>query len=200
MSDLQTLLEDAVDHRVDVDVAADLRRGRSALRRRRLTIGGGIAAAVLVAGGTLSAFIGPSKPSMAPSHATNATVHAGAFEVPTPPDGWSVWKADSSYVLIAPDGTPPHDPKVVGVPVSGKLAISFSTDANGSPKAGPTIDYDGRSFFDNESAGGATQVGYEVSPGRWLVLQEAPALHWTVHQMIAYLDGVVVTPDAVAMG
>jgi hypothetical protein len=103
-------------------------------------------------------------------------------------------------VLIAPDGTPPDDPKVVGVPVSGKLAISFSTDANGSPKAGPTIDYDGRTFFDNESGGPSAQVGYEVSPGRWLVLQEAPALHWTVHQMIAYLDAVVVTPNAVPMG
>jgi len=202
MSDLQTLLESAVDHWVDVDVAADLRRGRSALRRRRLTLGGGIAAALLVAGGTLSAFGGPSEPSTAPSHVTNAsaTVHAGAFEVPPPPDGWSVWQADSSYVLIAPDGTPPpRDPGIVVV--GGKLGITFMTDANGSPKAGPTIDYDGRTFFYNESTGGpAAQVGYEVSSGRWLVLQEAPALHWTVRQMIAYLDGVLVTPDAVPIG
>ena len=81
------------------------------------------------------------------------------------------------------------------------LALTFETDANGSPKAGPTIDYDGRAFFDNESAGGpAAQVGYEVSPGRWLVLQEAPALHWTARQMIEYLDGVVVTSAAVPMG
>jgi len=197
MSDLQNLLEDAVDHRVDLDVAADLRRGRSALRRRRLSVGGGIAAAVLVTGGTLSGLVGPSEPSTAPSHATNANVHAGAFEVPPPPDGWSVWRADSSYVLIAPDGTPPpQDPKIVVV--GGKLGISLVSDAHGSPKAGPTIDYDGRAFYDNESPGSPTQVGYQVSPGRWLVLQEAPALHWTVHQMIAYLDGVVVTPDAVA--
>jgi hypothetical protein len=87
------------------------------------------------------------------------------------------------------------------VVATGKLAISLTSDANGSPEAGPTIDYDGRAFFDNESAGGpAAQVGYEVSPGRWLVLQEAPALHWTAQQMIEYLDGVVVTSAAVPMG
>lgn len=201
MSDLRTLLEGAVDHRVELDVAADLRRGRTALRRRRLTLGGGIAAAVLVAGGALSSYVAPSEPPTAPSHATdpNATVQAGAFKLLPPPDGWSVWRADSSYVMIAPDGTPPpQDPKIVVV--GGKLVISLVGEADGSPKAGPTIDYDGRVFYDNESAGSATQVGYEVSPGRWLVLQEAPSLHWTVHQMIAYLDGVVVTPDAVALG
>jgi hypothetical protein len=32
------------------------------------------------------------------------------------------------------------------------------------------------------------------------VLQEAPALSWTVRQMIAYLDGVVVTSAAVPSG
>ena len=28
------------------------------------------------------------------------------------------------------------------------------------------------------------------------MLQEAPALHWTAQQMIEFLDGVVVLPDA----
>ena len=34
--------------------------------------------------------------------------------------------------------------------------------------------------------------------GDWLILQEAPSLHWTTAQMVDYRDGVVVLPDAVA--
>jgi hypothetical protein len=198
MTDLPTILDQAVDHPVDLDVTADLHRGRTALRRRRFTVVAGVAAALLVVGGVTTALVRPSALPLRPAHTVTATVHAGAFEVPPPPDGWSVWHATSSIVVIAPDGTPPPVPGQ-GVLVMGKLAVSFVDGSTESPRSGPTVEYDGRSFYDNETGGEARQVGYEVSPDRWLVLQEAPSLHWTVQQMIEYLDAVVVSPDAVPM-
>jgi hypothetical protein len=197
MSDLQTLLSRAVDQRVDVDVVADVRRGRTALRRRRVTVAAGVAATLLVVGGATTALVRPSALPLRPAHTVTATVHAGAFEVPPPPDGWSVWHTSPSIVVIAPDGTPPPDPKV-GVQVMGNLAI-YLRDGSDSPKWGPTIEYDGRSFFDNEHPGADVQVGFQEPSGDWLVLQEAPTLHWTVQHMIEYLDAVVVSPDAVPM-
>jgi hypothetical protein len=200
MSDLQTLLDGAVDHHVDLDVDADLRRGRSALRRRRLTFVAGVAAAVLVIGGTFAGLARSSVLPLQPSHSKTATVHAGAFVIPPPPDGWSVQAADASLVVIAPDGLPKvdlHDPNL-NLPVAGKLVINLVPGGIDSPNRGPTIEFDGRSFFDNERGGSnTTQVGVREPSGAWLVLQEAPSLQWTVQQMIEYLDAVVVTPDAV---
>jgi hypothetical protein len=198
MTDLETLLERSVDHHVEVDVAADVRRGRSALRRRRLSVGAGAAVVLLVIGGATTRLVPSSLRSAQPAHTATATVPAGAFEIPPPPPGWSVWQATDSDVVIAPDGTPPPDPEV-GARVMGKLAISFLDGSLESPASGPTIEYDGRTFYDNETGGPATQVGVRVSHSTWLVLQEAPTLHWTVQQMIEYLDGVVVTPRAIPM-
>jgi hypothetical protein len=199
MTDLQTLLEGAVDHHVGLDVAADLRRARSTVRRRRLTLVGGVAAALILLGGAATALVRPSVLSLHSADTVTATVHAGAFVIPPPPDGWSVQAADESLVVIAPDGLPTvdlHDPSL-NLRVAGKLSIHLVPGGIDSPKAGPTIDYDGRSFFDNEHGGLGTQVGVQEASGDWLVLQEAPRLGWTVQQMVEYLDAVVLTPDAV---
>jgi hypothetical protein len=199
MSDLQTLLDGAVDHHVDLDMAADLRRGRSALRRRRFTVTAGVAAALLVLGGTATAIVRPSMLPLRPAHTITATVHAGAFVIPPPPDGWSVQAADASLVVIAPEGLPKVDlsDPALNLRIAGKLSIDLVPGGIDSPKAGPTIEYAGRSFYDTEHGGAGTQVGVQEPSGAWLVLQEAPSLHWTVQQMIRYLDAVVVTPDAV---
>jgi hypothetical protein len=197
MSDLHTLLDSAVDHEVDLDVDADLRRGRSALRRRRRTVVAGFAAAVLVVCGTFAGLVRYSVLPLQPSHTKTATVHAGGFVIPPPPDGWSVQAADASLVVIAPEGLPKvdlHDPNL-NFRVMGKLVIELHGRLDRVDN-GPKIQFDGRTFYDVRSDPQVRQVSVREPSGGWLVLQEAPRLSWSLQQMVAYLDAVVVTADA----
>jgi hypothetical protein len=197
MTDLQTLLDRAVDHHVDLDPAAAVRRGHAALRRRRRrVVAGVVAAAVLVVGGT-TAYARPDVVHLSPSHSGPTTARAGSFEIPSPPDGWSVQGADENLVVIAPDGLPKvnlHDPSLQ-LGVMGKLSIALM---RGKATSGRPVTYDGRTFYDNEHAGGdSSLVSVDAPSGGVLVLQGAPSLHWTLQQKIQYLDGVVPLPGAV---
>jgi hypothetical protein len=197
MTDLQTLLDRSVDHHVDVHPDADLRRGRSALRRRRRTVGAGIAAALLALGGTATVLGRTSVLPLVPSHAGKATVHAGGFEIPPPPDGWSVQAADESRVVIAPDGLPKadFDDPHLNLQIMGKLLVHLQH--SGLPIHSSTpVEQDGRTFYEYEGGGTAVQVGVREPAGGWLILQEAPRLHWTTQQMVDYLDGVVLLSKA----
>jgi hypothetical protein len=193
MTGLHTLLEGAVDTPDAVDVTADVRRGHVALRRRRRLFGAGVAVGALALGGGTGVIVRShsSASEVVAGDPTNppATVRAGSFVIPSPPDGWAVQAAGKSLVVIAPADLPKvdlTDPNLV-LRVTGKLAIEYQ---HGSLREGRPIRYDGRSFYWLRSAGVPRGISVETPSGGWLRLQEAPKLHWTLHQMIEYLDGV----------
>jgi hypothetical protein len=130
-----------------------------------------------------------------------ATVDAGAFEIPTPPDGWGVQAAGTSLVVIAPEGLPKvdlSDPNL-NLRLMGKLVIELHGRFDRVDN-GPQIHYDGQTFYDVRSDPRVRQVSVQEPSGNWLVLQEAPRLSWSLQQMVEYLDAVVVTPDAQPAG
>jgi hypothetical protein len=154
--------------------------------------------AVLVVGVAATAYDrSPGAPTtVAPTD--TGTVHAGGFEVPAPPDGWSVQAADESRVVIAPDGLPKadFDDPHLQLQVMGKLLVHLQR--SGLPiRSSTPVERDGRTFYSYQGGGAAGQVGVREPSGAWLVLQEAPRLHWTTHQMVDYLDEVVVLVGAV---
>jgi hypothetical protein len=197
MTDLHALLARTVDHPVDLDTVADVRRGRAALtrRRRRTGLAAAAAAAVAVLGsqtlpqGHLLG-IGPSDEMKRP------TVSTGYFTIPEPPRGWAVQASGDHLVVIAPEGLPKvdlSDPQL-NFRVTGKLVLEYETDTFGELEDGEPITYDGRTFYDIEhTGGGARLVTTSTGSGTWLVLQEAPDLHWSVQQMIEFLDRVQIT-------
>jgi hypothetical protein len=75
--------------------------------------------------------------------------------------------------------------------VKGKLILEYEADTFGELKNGEPIEYDDRTFYDIERTGSdARLVTTPAGSGTWLALQEAPDLHWSVQQMIEFLDGV----------
>jgi hypothetical protein len=211
MTDLQALLDGSVDHPVDLEPAHEVRRARTALtrRRRRFISAGVVLAAVVVGGGTrLDGF--PGRGSYATGAAqSGATVRAGAFEIPPPPDGWAVQAAGDNLVVVAPDDQPKVDLEnpMMQLQVAGKLVLNYQRGDFGSdaPKEGDPISYDGRTFYawtnpaspDYPRQGATSIASVRESTGAWLEVMAAPKLHWTQQQLIDYLDRVVVTPDAV---
>ncbi len=198
MTDLQALLERSVDHPAALDPAADVRRGGAALsRRRRRTVAVAVAAVLLV-GVAATAYDRSSEAPTTILPADTGTVRAGGFQLPPPPDGWSVQAADDSRVVIAPDGLPKadFDDPDLQLQVMGKLLVHLQR--SGLPlRASNHVERDGRAFYSYQGGGAATQVGVREPSGAWLILQEAPRLHWTTHQMVDYLDEVVVLAGAV---
>jgi hypothetical protein len=199
MTELHTLLDRSVDHPTDLDTAADVRRGRAALtRRRRGTVLLGALAAVLAVCGTVTLHDRSPGAATTVQPAEPGPVRAGSFQIPAPPAGWSVQAADESLVVIAPAGLPKvdlHDPDLQLL-LAGKLLVHLQR--SGLPiQESTAIQHGGRTFYDYEGGGTGTQVGVAEPSGGWLILQEAPSLHWTTGQMVDYLAGVVVLGDAV---
>jgi hypothetical protein len=211
MTELQTLLERAVDHEPEpvttLDLETDLRRGRSCLRRRRTQAAGALAAVLAL--GLVGTGIARSPIQVLPAqHSDTHLVPAGAFEVPTPPAGWAVQAAGASLVVIAPDDLPHVNlsTPTLRLRLQGKLVLEYQSGFDGSFRQGETIEHDGRAFYtwvnqpspDYPHDRATRMVSVRGPSGGWLVVQEAPALHWTTQQMIEFLDGVAVSQDAMA--
>lgn len=198
MTDLHALFERSVDQPAPVDPVADLRRGRAALARRHRVLVAGAAATVLVLGGAATLYERSSATPTTVRPADPTTVHAGSFEIPTPPEGWSVQAADESLVVIAPDGQAKvelHDPNLQ-LQVQGKLLVHLQR--GGPPiQASTPVEHDTRTFYEYDGGGPARQVFVREPSDGWLVLQEAQPLHWTSEQMVDYLAGVDVLASAV---
>jgi hypothetical protein len=206
MTDLQTLLERAVDLPADVDVAGDLRRGHRALTRRRRTVLGGSAALLVGAGTAVTTYPHVHQTQVVAADHDDA-ITAGAFQLPSIPDGWEVMAANVSRVVMAPAGTPKQsfdDPKAV-IQVLGNLLVDYRTFR--PPRDSQTLEYDGRTFYEvveppypakgYPKGTPPRQLAVRDASGHWLWLQEATRLRWSWEQMAGYLDGVVVQPDAV---
>jgi hypothetical protein len=194
MTEIHDLLERAVDHPGGLDPIDDLHRGRRALRRRRTRLAGVVGGLALIAGvglttlseGRLSAH------GVLPASGTgDALVHTQYFDVPQPPDGWHVGYSDQMALTLAPDGVPDTHPELF----DGKVAVII--DPRGEWFGfGPTTEYDGRTFYDNERNDGYPILAVRLEDGRFLQLQYPTSAGFSQEEMIRYLDGVVVNPGA----
>jgi hypothetical protein len=197
MTDIHDLLGRAVDDPIDVDTTADLRRGRRALNRRRTRMAAGVTGGLVAAvGGGYVALpqhqntVTTVSPADGPS-SVDAVVQTTYYEVPQPPAGWHVVGDRAQYVMITRDGS-----GVTSIDGSfvGQLMILLA-DGHEKFGTGQSVDYDGRTFYVNDVNDDSTILSVRTPGGDWLQAQY-PKATFTQHEMIAYLDGVVVGPDA----
>jgi hypothetical protein len=187
------MLEDAVDSPVTIDVAGDLRRGHRALRRRRTRVAGGLTGGLAALGvgavpvvqhlhqtATIQAATDPSGP-----------VHTAAFDAPPPPAGWSLAASGGAFLTLARDGVPDPYPELF----AHKIGIALHP-VDQPMGFGSTLEYDGRTFYDNERNEGYPILAVQLDDGRWLTLQYPDSAGLEKSEMRAYLAGVSVKPAA----
>ena len=211
MPGLHELLEDAVTEPVAVDPAADLRRGRRALTRRRTRWAAGATGTALVAGALGYAVVprhgatvavpqpadsGPSSdPSPSPTESSPSATPMRFYDVPTPPDGWHVVGERAQYVMLTRDGSGVTS---IDTGFLGQIVIGL-TDGREHFENQPAVQYDGRTFYVNASGdagpGDMGTLSVRSRDGNWLQL-EFPRAAFSVDDMVAYLDGVVVKDGA----
>lgn len=197
MNQMYDLLSRAVDEPVHVDPTADLRRGRSALNRRRTRLVAGFTGGLLAASAVGYAAL-PTRPAhervVSPlAEPGPALVQTDYFAFAPPPQGWHVVGAQPSYVMIAPDGTTP--PLIGGF--EGKVMILLEDKAFPMDH-GSQIPFDGRTFYDNEQGGGGMSIlSVQDASGDWVQVQYPQSAGFGRDAMLAFLDSVVVKADAV---
>jgi hypothetical protein len=197
MNEIHDLLAHAVDEPIHVDPTADVRRGRRALNRRRTRLAAGVTGglvAVSAAGyaalPTHSAAVREVAPVADPGPTLVQTQY---FAFATPPTGWHVVGAEPSAVMIAQDGTAAQlDGSFVG-----KVMILLE-DKSWPMGYGTAIPFNGRTFFDNEQGGDDMSILAVQDPGGdWVQVQYPRSAGFGRDAMLAFLDSVVVEPDAV---
>lgn len=226
MNDVKDLLGLALDdgHGPDpaqaVDPAADLARGHSLLRRRRLyAVAGGatvVAAAVLVPLGLAAASHGPAAAQRGQASGTAApSGPAGTrptatrpattkialiayqgkqvpgYQVAQVPSGWVIQGGNAFALVIAPQGD--HDTNIGSF--TGKLVVMLQSRDAAPPTTGmrqPVAGRPGR--FDVQ---GNTQIlTYQIKDGRWMVVQAPTSLGWDSSQVAEFAAGVKVLGNA----
>ena len=197
MTEIHDLLQRVVDDPVVVDVAADVRRGRRALTRRRTRLAAGVTGGLVA----VSAAGYAALPTRAPSHEASvqpmadpgaATVTTDFFAFATPPAGWHLTGADQSHVMISPDGTHPD----FQGGFEGQLIISLE-DKSFPMAFGSQIFHNGRTFYDNEQNPGVTILSVQADDGDWVQVQYPQQVGLDTPAMVDLLDSVVVKPGAV---
>ncbi len=188
MTGLQTLLEDAAEGSAAIDVAADLRRGHRALRRRRTRVAGGLTSGLALLGAAAVPVVANLHQSSTtqPAADPQGPVHTAVFDAPPPPDGWRLAAAGEFFLTLARDGAPDPHPQLFDDKIALILYPLGEEMGNGSP-----IRYDGRTFYDNERNEDPI-LAVRLDDGRWLQVQYPASAGFEKSQMIAYLDGVVV--------
>jgi hypothetical protein len=208
MNDVSNLLDRAAADASPVAddlIAADLARGRRALRQRRVArMAGPVAGAAVVAavgGGLLVVDRGPVDLPVAGQQAgvelVSFSAHVPGYEVAAIPDGWAVETATRAHLVIAPAGGVPAPDEDHGEFI-GKLVVALrSPDATGTP-AGVAVDVGGgQGYLDtNGAAPFAQALTYVDSAGNQVVVQVPPSLGWDAEQTTAFAEGVTVTADA----
>ncbi len=194
MTHLYDLLERSVDHRADVDVEADLRRGRRALRRRRSCIAAGVTGGLVAAGVVAYVALPPQQDSLrtvrpGDGATTSQPVQTTYFDIPPAPSGWHVTGERPQYLMLGRDGTESRLDDF-----AGQLVVMLSAGREDFDN-GPSVDHDGRTFYVNDRNGDATILSVRAPGGDWLQAQY-PKGAFTQQEMIAFLDGVVVEPGA----
>jgi hypothetical protein len=196
MTEIHDLLARAVDDPIQVDTAADLRRGRRALNRRRTRVAAGVTGGLVAAaaGGyvvlprqqnavtTVSPADGPSSahPDVQPTY----------YDVPQPPAGWQVVGERAQYVMLSRDATTSVDSSFVGQIVVGL------TDGHERFDTGPSVQQRGRTVYVNDHNPGVTILSVRTSPGGPWLQAQYPNADLGLHEMVDFLGGVVVGPGA----
>jgi hypothetical protein len=90
-----------------------------------------------------------------------------------------------------------QQPLALGADVVGELRVPGRRSHVGEWFGfGPTTEYDGRTFYDNERNDGYPVLAVRLEDGRFLQLQYPTSAGFSQQEMIRYLDGVVVNPGA----
>lgn len=191
-------------------VAADLSRGRAALRRNRIRIGGALSAAALIIAGT-TVYLGGSggvathqPPTHQPQHQT-ATAHLKiklvnysghdpqGFTIASVPQGFNLQEqASTGFEFIL---APPGADKSAGS-FTGKLVVT----AEAGSELGHWQTFGKRSVTVNGSQGRigddgtATQLWFSAGHGVVVDVQAWDSIGLTQQQLIDFADGVTTTP------
>ncbi|GGN04636.1 hypothetical protein FHR83_001282 [Actinoplanes campanulatus] len=197
-------------------VAADLARGRTALRRRRTVqaAGGSVfmaaaLAAVIVAGtGIASGPSGPSGPEAAgdrPSTSSPATgptalvAYQGeqpkGFTLDKVPEGWVLQGADEYGITIAPKGAPDNDPHSF----AGKIMAQLQEFGPGEDIAGgKKLTINGKEAVLTKMLDQTTGHALFVNLGenRWMIVQVWDGLGWGEQQVVEFASGIHVDDSA----
>jgi hypothetical protein len=199
MTELHDLLERAADDPriTGLEVTADLRRGRRALTRRRTRWASGVTGGV-VAAGVVGYAVVPRhqdavttvRPAADPT-SDPTVVPMPFYDVPTPPAGWHVVGERAQYVMLTRDGSGVTS---VDAGFVGQIVIGLARGKENFDK-GPSVEHDGRTFYVNQINDDATILSVRTAQGDWLQSQY-PKGAFSVDDMVAYLDGVVVEAAA----
>lgn len=110
-----------------------------------------------------------------------------------PPIGWHVVDHNPSGVMIAKDG---DTGSFNFGSFRGKLMILLE-DKAWPMNHGTKIDFNGRTFYDNQADGESATLSVQVESGDWLQVQYPLEVALDRDALIRFLDGVVVKPGAI---
>lgn len=207
---LELALEEGAEH--VVDPAADVARGRSLLRRRRLIGAGGVAAAAAI--GALVPVIlgsggaGPSLAGPHPSHPAVSTTpvpkghnsialvaftgdQIPGYQVAEVPEGWVIQGGTPFALVIGAKG----DPDTNVSSFTGKLVVMLQSRDASPPTSGQSDPVNGHAGFLDVQ--GDTQIlTFQRADGRWVVIQAPTKLGWDAAQLAQFASGVSVLGNA----
>ncbi|WP_019874451.1 hypothetical protein [Sporichthya polymorpha] len=198
----------------EADVAGDLTRGHSALRRRRLTLVTNGTLALAVVGGLVVASTGafdgsstPASPAVAApavelgtdtTSAIQFVAYSGrqpeGFSVETIPDGWKLQGVNEYVLLVVPPSG--ADPSLDVF--KGKIAVMLESQDASGPYEGSEIAVGDRTGVLSRMGDGYGQLHWTDAKGNNLVVQWPDTREFTDEQMAAFAAGVTVTGDAKA--
>jgi hypothetical protein len=191
MTDLHDLLERSVGAVGPGDVAADLRRGHSALRRhhRQSRLTGALGLAVVAVGATaLQQQTGTTPLAQADGSASVATAASSATTASAEARLLSSGGL-AGRLTIRPVG-PQENRYYVGRAHSGAGDATFARlrIVDAGPAAGThTVSYQGRTFYQETDASGATVLWVQDSHALWLRLTTPSTMGWSLHEQLRIL-------------
>lgn len=187
----------------DGTVAADLARGRAALRRGRLRLGGALSVAALVIGGT-AGYLGVSgQPAARQHHDATAPLKirlAGytgqqphGFNVASVPQGFHLQTqvSNANSFVLAPPGADKQPASFVGKLVVTAEAGSELGNWRADGDRWVTV-HGERGRIGNQ--GDATQLWFGVRNGIVVDVQAWNNIGLTPQQLVDFADGVTTTP------
>lgn len=197
MTDLHDLLDRCVDTPLPGDLAADLRRGHRALHRRRQTwMAGALGLAAVATGATaLQQHTGPHSTELVPadsgstaspstSPSTGATASATGARLFSPGDV-------AGPLTVA--STDPRESRFYPGHVHEGLDrlpyVTLQIAPEGPVAGGQTVTFEGRTFFEDTDAHGATVLMVRDSHDLWLRLTTPEAMGWPLDEQLRFLAG-----------
>ncbi|MFI6070915.1 hypothetical protein ACIA5C_04890 [Actinoplanes sp. NPDC051343] len=213
MMELHDRLDRLAGPAVDVSeaqAAADLARGRRALRHRR-TVKGAATGVFAVAAATAALAYGTASqpaahPAAAPGSAVTwpAVVSAAlvayhgeqpkGYTIDKVPSGWEIQGVDPSVLTIAPTNAKDKDPHTF----VGKIAIMLQSEGEQITPSGTAVTVDGKSGFLITPEGQAEgRTLYVKQPnGVYLIVQIGDARGWSNAAIVEFAAGIHVLPGA----